>query len=116
MSRIYNHPDGTFAVENGVMLNGKDDELTGLTKQYSSGYWVGVTNNVVLDKFQFDEAVEELIDDGHSLIGVWYDTERDVTYVDGVIHFNDLIRAIEAARTTGQEAIYDIAHKSTIYV
>ena len=114
MSRIYNHPDGTFAVENGVMLN--NDDLTGSTERYSSGYWVGVTNNVVLDETQFDEAVDELIDDGHKLIGVWYDTERDVTYVDGVIHVVDLIEAIKSARATKQEAIYDIANKSEIRV
>lgn len=114
MSRIYNHPDGTFAVENGVMLN--NDELTGSTERYSSGYWVALTNNVVADEIQFDEAVEKLIENGEQYIGVWYDDQYDVTYVDGVEHVVDLIKAIELAREYDQEAIYDIAHKSEIRV
>jgi hypothetical protein len=116
MSRIYNHPDGTFAVEFGVLINGRDDELTGSTEQYSSGYWVAVTNNVVLDKLQFDEAIEDLIETGYKLIGVWYDKDKDVTYVDGVEHVTDLIKAIQLGREYNQDAIYDIAHKSEIYV
>ena len=108
------HPNGTFAVELGVMLN--DEDVTGTTEKYRRGYWVALTHNVVTDQLQFDLTVENLIENNYDLIGVWYDDEKDVTNVDGTRHVEDLIQAVMLGRVNNQKAIWDIKHNREIFI
>lgn len=111
---VFAPANGTFAVERGYLLNGKDNDLTNATPEFSVGYWVGVTNFTVDSELGFDMAVELLIEQGHKQIGIW--TSGDKIYVDGVLHIIDLIGAIKIARANNQQAIWDIAHNTEIWV
>ena len=112
--------DGTYAVQEGCLIDGPHDDLTG-GPGYRSGYWVGLTNNAISYDEQIrlqkvDTTIEQLIDDGHKLIGVWYDIESDHTFIDGIAHIAELAEAESLGRKHGQKAIYDISKRETVYL
>lgn len=116
MTTTFAPDNGTFAVERGYLLNGKDNDLTRATAEFSVGYWVGTKGYTVHNELGFGMAVEILIKNNYKQIGIWTDPSSGQTYVDGVMHVEDLIHAINLGRIHNQKAIWDIAHNTEIWV
>lgn len=101
--------NGTWQVIDGKLVD-PDPAI------FDQGYWVAITNDVAVGNDQVDQLTLFHIDNGAEFVGVWYDKDKDVTYVDEVKLVGDLIDAIKLGRDYQQDAIWDIVHKTEIHL
>lgn len=101
--------NGTWEVIDGKLVD-TDPAI------FDQGYWVAITNTVALDENQLDGLVLGHIENGAKFVGIWYDKDKDVTFVDETELVGDLIDAIKLGRKHHQDAIWDIAHKTEIHI
>lgn len=93
-----------------VVKNGGATTFNGEIIEPTSGYVIGIENNVV----PFDEMVN--FEDTNGLLGYWLDKETNELYIDRVVIHPDKSVAMAIARTFKQKAIYNFETKKEVKV
>lgn len=88
----------------------------------STGYYVGLYDGTYLKTYTvFDESraikyARLFKNQMNGYLGVWTDTETNITHIDPSAWFETLEEATTKAKELNQLAIWDIANMTTIYL
>lgn len=105
--------DGTY------LASTKDGKLNLWSTVYKpKGYWVSDDSGVTIEGYLTREGIKDALDlmevQPYENIGVWTDTETNITYIDRSYHFYRKETAIDFGNLYNQIAIWDCANKEEI--